>query len=60
VAIQLISNFYFIALDVASKYTTRPWAFGNNELATDEFYILECYGSFALATEAPELIRGLL
>lgn len=61
VVIQLISNFYFIALDFASKYTTRSWPFGNNnELAMDKFYILECYGNFALSTEVPELIRELL
>ncbi|KAH8426516.1 thermophilic desulfurizing enzyme family protein [Aspergillus melleus] len=76
-SIQLVfSNFYLGialgALDFASKYTrttTRAWPFGgdNKDSATEEFYILERYGSFfahlraaeALADRAGEQLASL-
>ena len=75
--IQLIfSNFYLGiaqgALAAASKYTTngtRAWPYGgdNKDRATDEFYVLERYGTYrahlqaanALANEAGEAVAQL-
>ena len=64
--IQLVfSNFYLGiaqgALDAASKYTvegTRAWPFGgdNKEKATDEFYILERYGSYRAHLNAADAL----
>ncbi|KAK1144844.1 hypothetical protein N8T08_004857 [Aspergillus melleus] len=76
-SIQLVfGNFYLGialgALDFASNYTrttTRAWPFGgdNKDSATEEFYILERYGSFfahlraaeALADRAGEQLASL-
>ena len=65
-SIQLVfSNFYLGialgALDFASNYTTtntRAWPFGgdNKAKATDEFYVLERYGSFKAHLRATEAL----
>ncbi|WPH01189.1 Hypothetical protein R9X50_00402500 [Acrodontium crateriforme] len=75
--IQLVfSNFYLGiaqgALGAAAKYTaknTRPWPYGgdNKDRATDEWYILERYGTWAshldaadaLADRAGEAVKNL-
>ena len=64
--IQLVfSNFYLGiaqgALDAAAKYTvkhTRAWPFGgdNKERATDEWYILERYGTFRAHLNAADAL----
>jgi len=64
--IQLVfSNFYLGiaqgALDAAAKYTvdgTRAWPFGgdNKDKATDEFYILERYGSYRAHLNAADAL----
>ncbi|KAK5120117.1 hypothetical protein LTR85_006598 [Meristemomyces frigidus] len=64
--IQLVfSNFYLGiaqgALDAAAKYTaksTRAWPFGgdNKESATDEFYILERYGTYRAHVNAADAL----
>lgn len=64
--IQLVfSNFYLGiaqgALDAAAKYTaesTRAWPFGgdNKEKATDEFYILERYGTYRAHANAADAL----
>ncbi|KAK3051306.1 hypothetical protein LTR09_007702 [Extremus antarcticus] len=64
--IQLVfSNFYLGlaqgALGAATKYTaslTRPWPYGgdNKEEATEEWYILERYGTFAAHLEAADAL----
>ena len=66
VSIQLVfSNFYIGiaigALEFASAYTTkntRAWPFGgdNKDTATDEFYVLERYGSFKAHLRAAEAL----
>lgn len=64
--IQLVfSNFYLGlgqgALKAAAKYTassTRPWPYGgdNKDKATEEWYILERYGTFAAHLEAADAL----
>lgn len=64
--IQLVfSNFYLGlaqgALQTAGKYSassTRPWPYGgdNKDKATDEWYILERYGTFAAHVEAADAL----
>jgi len=65
-SIQLVfSNFYLGlaqgALSAAAKYTasaTRPWPFGgdNKDKATEEWYILERYGTYAAHLEAADAL----
>lgn len=64
--IQLVfSNFYLGiaqgALEAAAKYTvstTRPWPYGgdNKDKATEEWYILERYGTYAAHLEAADAL----